>query len=208
MQAVDFKVLLEDPFVNAFVLIIFGLVGLLYGAERVLDKIPVLTKYVDTKDKQTKFTKYLTIIFSVLAIVWTVSLIYLDATFRTFTMVLLLLYAFVLLAHPIKDLEGWKFLLVGGFFVLLLLVGLLLSSGKITLIRWVLLLAFLLAFLVLFLMVFFVEETVIDPLLKLIGWAPMVVILCLIAVLHGIVIIVIGDIAGLSSFFPSLPGFD
>ena len=210
MQAFDFKVFLQDPYVNAVVLIIFGLVGLLYGAERVLDKIPILTKYVDTKDKQTKFTKYLTIVFSVIAIVWTISLIYFEATFKTFTLVLLLIYAFVLLAHPIKDLEGWKFLLIGGFFVVLLLAGLILSgvSGKMTIIRWILLLVFFLAFLVLFLMVFFVEETVIDPLLKLIGWAPMVTVLCLLVILHGLVIVFLGNIEGLSYYFPSLPGFD
>jgi len=98
-----------EPLINGVLLVVMGLVSLLFGLERVLDKLPGIGGKIDVDDFDTKVMRYLTIIFSAVAVVWAILLMVAEnVNYHWFTMVLLFAYSIVLLSHPIKNLEGWK----------------------------------------------------------------------------------------------------
>ncbi|MFW9928757.1 MAG: hypothetical protein ACFFD1_05155, partial [Candidatus Thorarchaeota archaeon] len=162
---------------------------------------------IDTKDKDTMVMKYLTMIFSILSVIWALILMWTDVDYHWFTLFLLFAYAVVLLSHPVKDFEGWKvFLLL--FPLLIILFGALWLThdrqahiplvGNIPLL--IIFLVITLAFIVIFLIIFFVEETAVDPFLAIIGWAPWVVLLSIVVILQGLIMLITQDTQGLTHY--------
>jgi hypothetical protein len=104
--------IMGEPLINGVILLVMGFVSLLFGLERVLDKLPGLGGKIDVDDFDTKVMRYLTILFSAVAVIWAFLLMYSDEPYHWFTMTLLFTYAIVLLSHPMKNLEGWKMFLL------------------------------------------------------------------------------------------------
>ena len=187
---------IHDPLAG-IVAILAGLIGFLYAGERFLDRIPVIGLKVNTEDKQTRFFKYLSIFLGFLtfgtALLLVVdSLAIIGTNVHTLTIVLFVVYGLIVLAHPIRDLEGWKIFAV----FIPLILGLVAAIsflrdepfslfGIITLPLWFILGGLTILLFIIFALIFFSEETMVDPLLGIIGWAPFVGILSFLLLLHG-----------------------
>lgn len=173
------------------IMIISGVIGLLYSGERVYNALPFLK--ADLNDKSTNYLKKLSLIMGILASIW-VSLLIIDdaAQFRWLTLFLLILFILVSLAHPIKDLEGWHTIVITIPFIIIgILTIYLRNSDNLTVLgnpvslTAVVGLGLILIF-GLFILVFFVEDIVVDPLLWLIGWAPLKLVVCILVILQGV----------------------
>ncbi|OLS21521.1 MAG: hypothetical protein HeimC3_35050 [Candidatus Heimdallarchaeota archaeon LC_3] len=201
-----------EPFINGVLLIVMGLVSLLFGLERVLDKVPGIGGKIDVDDFDTKVMKYLTIIFSAVAVVWALLLMVAEnVNYHWFTMVLLFTYSIVLLSHPIKNLEGWKMFLLLLPIIIITFVAFYFSGnreinlpGDISIPMWTIFLLILFLFVILFLIIFFVEESAIDPFLAIVGWSPWVVVLSIIVILQGLALILSDDIGGIAFYLSDL----
>ncbi|MHA1989315.1 MAG: hypothetical protein ACW981_00260 [Candidatus Hodarchaeales archaeon] len=202
-----------EPLINGVILLVMGLVSLLFGLERVLDKLPGLGGKIDVDDFDTKVMRYLTILFSAVAVVWAVLLMVAEnVNYHWLTMFLLFAYSIVLLSHPLKNLEGWKLFLLFLPIIIVTFVAFYFSGNrqinlpvlnKIPL--WIIFLLVFLIFLVLFIIIFFVEESAVDPFLALLGWSPWVVVLSIIVILQGIALILSDpDVGGLAYFFSDI----
>jgi hypothetical protein len=208
MQGLEF---VGEPLINGVILLVMGLVSLLFGLERVLDKLPGLSGKIDVDDFDTKVMRYLTILFSAVAVIWAFLLMYSDENYHWLTMVLLFAYSIVLLSHPIKNLEGWKMFLLLLPIIIITFAAFYFSGsreirlpGGINFPLWAIFLVIFLAFIIMFLLIFFVEESAIDPFLAIVGWSPWVVLLSLIIILHGLALILSNDIGGIASYIPDL----
>ena len=199
------EVLTHNLDVNGLVLIILGLVGFLYGFERVLDRAPGLKSLVNEKGEGTRILKIITSILSLASLVWAVLLLY-DQEYSKLTIALLVLYSIVLLSHPLRDVEGWMLILILAPLIIVAIAAFAFATEKVTFFGfsinfWFILGAIMFAFIVVFLIVFFVEEATIDPILTVIGWAPVIVVVCAIVLLQGLAMIIFGDMRGLLHFY-------
>ena len=175
------------------VMIVSGLIGLLYSGEKVLSVLPFVG---NTEDKNTKLMKWLSIIMGIVASVW-VALLVLDdvAEFSWLTIVLFSAFIIVSLAHPIRGLEGWKVIIIAVPFVFLTILVVWFKKDKnftifgMSISLLVVLIAVSILMLLLFVLVFFVEETVVDPTLWFLGWAPFKVIVCVLVIMQGVSLI-------------------
>ena len=175
------------------VLVICGLIGFLYSSERVLAILPF---YGDTKDKSSKMLKYLDIIMGVVAALWLTLLIADEsAQFRWVTVLAFVLFMVVSFAHPAKDLEGWSLILLAIPFVFVTIIAFWLKSDRkfnvagSSIPLWLILGIVALVMLILFLVVFFVEETIVDPILYFLGWAPVVVVVSIFIIVQGVLMV-------------------
>ncbi|MHA2364619.1 MAG: hypothetical protein ACXAC7_11735 [Candidatus Hodarchaeales archaeon] len=185
--------------------LVAGIVGFLYAGERVIGSIPLLSGLVDTEDKGTAFIKILSVILTVVVYGWVILLFIVENNeFHWITVFLLALYGIVVMAHPIKNLEGWA--------IFLMLIPIALISITIfwfagdrewtflgmNISLWLVLLLVTIVLLIIFVLIFIWEETMIDPMLSIIGWAPVIVVVGLVMILHGIMLI-LDPPAGLAS---------
>lgn len=172
------------------VLTLSGLIGFLYSGERVLSILPF---WGDLEDKQTRIMKLLSIIMGVVAAVW-MSLLIVDevADFRWLTIVLLIVFMIVSLSHPVRSLEGWAVVLLAIPFILVTILALWFRGGKNfsifgnTISLWSIMALVTIIMLLLFILVFFIEESIVDPILFFLGWAPVVFVVCVLILVHGI----------------------
>ena len=114
----------------------------------------------------------------------------------------MVLYSIVLLSHPLRDIQGAALILILAPLVIIAIAAFFLSADKITLFGfstpfYFIVGAVMFAFIVIFLIVFFVEESTIDPILTVIGWAPVIVVVCALVLLQGLAMIIFNDIRGL-----------
>lgn len=201
-----------DGYINGILLIIFGVIALIFGLEKVLDKIPGIGGKIDVEDFDSKVMRWLTGLFSIFAVIWVFLIWFANVEYHWFTVLLLFAYSIVLLSHPIRELEGWKIFLLFIPIILISFGALFISGnkqvrfvGNIIIPLWLIFLVVSLIFIILFLIIFFVEETAVDPFLYIIGWSPWVVILSILVLLQGLAMILSdGDISGLGHYFSDL----
>ena len=133
--------------------------------------------------------------------VW-LSLLILDETaqFRWLTVLLFILFMIVSFAHPLKKLDGPILLLpVIPFFIVAILAFLVKDSHpknytffSSTIPLWVILTVVALVMLIFFLMVYLVTETIVNPILYFVGWAPVILVVCILLIIQGILLLVFG----------------
>lgn len=176
------------------VMVICGLIGFVFSGERVLAVLPF---FGNTKDRNSKILGYLAVIAGLIATVWLTLLIADEnAQFRWLTVLVFVAFMVVAFAHPVKDLEGWEMILLAIPFLLIAIVAFWFKSDRTfrlfggTIPLWVVLGVVFLIMLLIVLIVFFVEESFVDPILYLLGWAPVVFVVSLITIIQGIFLLV------------------
>ena len=171
------------------VLVLCGLVGFVFSGERVLLR--------NTKDKTSKMLSYLSVIMGLVAAAWLTLLIADEsAKFRWLTVAVFVLFMVVAFAHPVKEMEGWEMILFAIPFILIAIVAFWFHSDRTfrlfggTIPLWLVLGVVSLIMLVIFLIVFFVEESFVDPVLYVLGWAPIVFLVSLLTVIQGVLLLI------------------
>ena len=205
-----------EPLIG-LIAVVAGLTGFLYAGERLLDKIPGLGSKIDTEDKQTRFFKYLSVILGFTTFGLMILIFLAESSpgvaygYHAITIVLLLIYGVIIISHPIRDLEGWKFFAVFIPIILVLVLAITivrdapLSFLGFTIPLWLILGGLTILLFIIFALIFFSEETMVDPLLSIIGWAPFVIIVSALLLLHGILFFLPQNgVNGLSGVFPDL----
>ena len=180
------------------VMVICGLIGFLFAGDSIKDSIPFIK---DKNKEDNKFLRYLDVILGIVAGVW-LSLLILDETaqFRWLTVFLFILFMIVSFAHPLKKLDGPILLLpVIPFFIVAIFAFLVKDSHpknytffESTIPLWVILTVVALIMLIFFLMVYLVTETIVNPILYFVGWAPVILVVCILLIIQGILLLVFG----------------
>ncbi len=181
---------------TALIMIICGLIGFLYSGDSILDAIPFL---MDKKKNDNKILKYLDIIMGIVAgVMLTILILDEQAQFRWLTILLFVLFMIVSFAHPLKHLDGPGLILLVIPFLVISAVAFLVKDSHpknydffgTSISLWVILTIIALIMLIFLLIVFFVTETIVNPILYVIGWAPLLFVVCLLVLIQGVLLLI------------------
>lgn len=182
---------------TAIVMIICGLIGFLYSGDSIISAIPFL---FDKKNADNKILKYLDVIMGIVAGAWlTILILDEQAQFRWLTILLFVLFMIVSFAHPLKHLDGPALILLVIPFIVIAAAAFIVKDSRYaksytffgtTIALWVLLTIVALIMLIFLLIVFFVTEIVVNPILYIIGWAPLLFVVCLLVLIQGVLLLI------------------
>ncbi len=193
-----------DPLIP-FILIVAGIIGLLYG----------INKLMKSKEEESKILKYLALGTSIVIGVVNLLIIFewkIDTAPPEMTMVhwltilLIFLAGSSMLAEPLKDtpiaaiIAVLAFGALAGLFLLFADFNEGFSNpevlGLVNIPLWLVILLIVVIVGLVFLATLFTEFTI-DRILQLIGWAPVVVVLCGLLTIQGLLMFLLNDAGGI-----------
>lgn len=176
-----------------------SLVGIIYAGERFLNALPFFQR--DLADTDTKLFNIMAIIASLLTFVVTMVLIIdpeidLGIDYHWFTIILLLALTTTLIARPLAKIPGYALVLLTLPILILTILILMyynvetISLFSVEIELWVPLAIISAILVVITAITYFVEKTIVDPILQLVGNAIVTIILSIMGLLHAILLFI------------------